>query len=307
MGYVLVKQVDILDAKLQRLQEQHNSIKECTASRSGEVTLVEAATSCGKSKTLKNAERKERRRRMKSKLQVHRSLLLRMRPVAELCDNVQRRVSEDVSCGSNSALEKTSACLVDQGVSVNLAEKTRLRTHDHHCGIPAVVLARQCQAARILQRSWRRRVIKCKTTGTDSCESRGMDSFCLTSGIESRAQTLDELIYFERGRPMLQSYTFTRSSSAITAGSSRNLESSPRQQTRVYQEPRLPPAAYFLYMRACTEKGMSLEELKVAQQSWATLDPAEKRIFESEAQHMRIQYDTQRSEFRQHGFYHNCQ
>ena len=85
MGDILVKQLDTLDARLQRLHEQRNSVNDRFAEASNSVDQRVATTpieseSVPRVCSLRTEKRKMRRKRCRSKFIIQRNTLLQMRP-----------------------------------------------------------------------------------------------------------------------------------------------------------------------------------------------------------------------------------
>ena len=161
-----------VDFRLRATEKELEILQESMAGRGGEVTLVEAATNFGKSTSQKNAERKDRRRRTKAKLQFQRSLLLKLRPIAELRENLQRHASEDATITESRVSTTTHLRCIDLNANVTLEGHTTSDVHGRPLGIPANVLAHQCQAVRLIQKAWRRRMSLRSHMHSVRCDSR---------------------------------------------------------------------------------------------------------------------------------------
>ena len=118
-------------------------------------------------------------------------------------------------------------------------------------------------------------------------------------------------------RPTLKSYCFKRQGRVSPSSTSNHFNEQSANapvsvsscddptpaSTRVYAEPKLPPAPFFPFMAQFKVKGLSIDEVVRKQKEWSTLSAARKQeLFDAAADSQR-RCKLQKSEYRQVDFY----
>ena len=312
LGEKLCEQRAEMEIKFQCLSQTKS-----TASQDGVVTGVLEASRFDKHGVSKNQKRNMRRKRAKQKFAIQRSMLLQMRPSADIgeqrCALVSCKLGPCYSDGRIIELDKLVPCDVETSgdLGVVIAPLS---------GTPAGVLAQQCTATKVIQRGWR--LYKARSLHASSLlgDFRTMpiaswrkvySLFGGTSGHQDGRPYVDPnfrelesciqfLLYQGSASARLKVYRFVCPQSMQNAGVAKTVKQ------WCFEEPKRPPAAFFIFAnkaKAAYERELSRDELLDVQRQWKDLPANEKAVFVQHADELKLAYQQNLIEFNKKGKY----